>query len=184
MIINIRGTSGTGKSTIVRAIMAHYDTRMKVRVEGRKQPLGYICHKHNHPSLAVVGHYETACGGCDTISPLDRIYELVEQSAQRNYDVLYEGLLISAEVNRAVDLASRHDLVVMHLDVPLDVCVDSINQRRWAKNPDKPPVNPRNTEQKHKGTKRAVERLAEAGVECHSGGRDVILELIERKLGL
>ena len=41
MIINVRGTSGSGKSTIVRNAMDLFTWRGPVHVKGRKQPLGY-----------------------------------------------------------------------------------------------------------------------------------------------
>lgn len=167
MIINLRGTSGSGKSTLVRKIMELYGAPVRVKVEGRRQPLMYICPMDSHPSLAVIGHYETPCGGCDTIPSLDRVYELVEQAHQRGYDVLYEGLLVSAEVNRCIALAQRAPLVVVALDVPLELCLESVNARRRARDPEKPDVNPKNTISKHRAVQTAARRLREAGVDTH-----------------
>ena len=186
MILNIRGTSGSGKSTLVRNIMALYGPPMKVRVPDRKQPLMYICPRLEHQceacqddpegtcerarSLAVIGHYETPCGGCDTIPSLDRVYEVVREAHRGGYDVLYEGLLVSAEVNRCVALAREvglDNLQVIALDVPLELCLESVNARRHARDPDKPPVNPKNTISKHKGTQSSSRRLIESGVTVH-----------------
>jgi hypothetical protein len=189
VILNIRGTSGSGKSTLVRNIMDLYWPPMKVRVPDRKRPLMYICPRPPAPtweaevtptsvgsgprSLAVIGHYETACGGCDTIPDLDMVYALVRQAHDNGYDVLFEGLLLSAEVNRCVQLAAyvgHENLAVIALDVPLELCLESVNARRHTKNPEKPPVNPKNTISKHRGTQTSARRLLEAGVDtrvCH-----------------
>lgn len=183
-IINIRGTSGSGKSTLVRSIMDLYPHRHSYKMEGRKQPIGYVCSRaEGGRALAVIGHYETPCGGCDTIAKMETIFEKVRESHAAGFDVLFEGLLISADVNRT---AALHEdglpLEVVALDVPLDVCLDSVNARRWAKNPDKPPVNPKNTESKWKGVRKSMERLEAAGVRASWASRDGALTLIRHLL--
>lgn len=181
MIVNIRGTSGSGKSTLIRALMERCHDVKPVGVVGRKQPLYYLAQKKegDNDHIAFLGHYETPCGGCDTIPSMDRIYDLVRELHGEHCDVVYEGLLISAEVNRCQALHDDgHPLTVVHLDLPLQECIDSVNKRRWTKNPEKPGVNPKNTESKWKGTKRAMERLGEGGVNCYTGGREECLGYI------
>lgn len=182
MIINIRGTSGSGKSHLVRSVMSNCLNRVAVFVEGRKRPLYYTMQQPNGKTLAVIGHYETPCGGCDTIPSMDRIYDTVKYCDDKGWDVLYEGLLISAEVNRAVELGKLVNLVVIELKLPLQECIDSVNARRWAKNPDKPGVNPKNTEAKWKQTSRSIERIGDAGVECHTLNRTDAFKAITRVL--
>lgn len=186
MIINIRGTSGSGKSTIIRSLMEYY-TCEKIFEHGRKQPMYYLCSNNSTPyipKVVILGHYETPCGGCDTIQKMDDIYALVRLHAGLGRDVVYEGLLISAEVNRCEALHTEHHypLRVVHLDIPLQECVDSVNKRRWAKNPDKPGVNPKNTKSKWMGSKSSLKRLSAAGVECHSFNREDALKYIVRTL--
>ena len=210
MIINIKGTSGSGKTTLVRKVMDCYDTKGKVYVEGRKQPLGYLCHKEGHKSLAVIGHYETPCGGCDTINKMDDIFDLVRKSHEKGYNVIFEGLLISADVNRTAAL--HHEglpLTVLAIDIPLQDCLDSINGRRKAswelrckkieqeneerqekglklkELPPKPDdVNPKNTESKWRGVKLCMNRLLEAGVDARWGSRNQCLTIIKEKLNV
>jgi len=67
-VIQIRGTSGSGKSTLVRQVMGLYYEKQPLFKRGRKQPIGYILTHPDTPSLFVPGHYESACGGLDTIS--------------------------------------------------------------------------------------------------------------------
>lgn len=211
MIVNIRGTSGSGKTTLTRKVMELYRGKSAVKVKDRKRPIGYI---YQHPAggrpLAVIGHYETACGGCDTITDQDHIYELVRQSHGAGMDVLYEGLLISAEVNRAVKLHEDGlPLLVVALDTPLELCLTSINQRRQAdfdrrlakieaenvergargrkllELPEpKGDVNPKNTASKFSGVKTSMKRLDEAGVRAVWADRDQGLEIIKKELGL
>lgn len=184
MLINIRGTSGSGKSTLVREVTKLYTQRTAFRVEGRKQPLGYVFTRPSGRSLAVVGHYETACGGCDTIPSLDRIIELVRQSHIAGHDVLFEGLLIASEYTRTVQL--HHDglpLRVVQLTTPLDLCLESINLRRRAKTPDKEDVNPKNTTTKFRGVLSICNKLEASGVPVQRLDRAVALTYIKQELG-
>src|SRR5678815_803 len=98
MIVNIRGTSGSGKSHIVHGILkqGHPIPQFK---DGRKRPMGYVLEPER---LFVVGSYETPCGGCDTIMSQDEIYDLIRDWARQGYNVLYEGLFASVEVRRTI----------------------------------------------------------------------------------
>lgn len=177
MIINIRGTSGSGKSTLVRKIVKRYDRRLLVKTEGRKQPIGYIHQVIDQSSgniigrpLAVVGHYETDCGGCDTITSMDDIYARVRAAHDANMDVLYEGLLISADANRVIALhTDGYPVKVVALSTELEVCLASVNHRRrnaaMIKGREyKGDVNPKNTASKFAGVKSSMKRIEAAGL--------------------
>jgi thymidylate kinase len=189
VIINIRGTSGSGKTHLVRELMKSYQTKTVYRREGRKQPIGYLFHHPEGRKLAVIGHYETACGGCDTISKMEEIFDLVRTSASAGYDVVFEGLLISADVNRTVELnewAEQKDIPmeVIALTTPIEECLDSVNARRRARNPDLPPVKEKNTISKFNGVKKSLERLRQAGVTAHELSRSGALAHLQGSLGL
>lgn len=189
-IIQLRGTSGSGKTTIVRNFMDQHFTgfqRMPVFVEGRKQPLLYQCVDRNGlPALAVIGHYESPCGGTDTISGYDRIYQLVEEQFKLGYSVLFEGLLSSDERSRTIKLNNdtQGGVTCILLNTPVDQCIDSVNERRRAKDPNKPDVDPKNTVMKHRSTKRTLQVLQENGVNCVVASREETAALIPQLLGL
>lgn len=214
VIINVRGTSGSGKSTLVRKVTAEYAARTIFKEPDRERPIGYIYSRPEGRNLAVIGHYETDCGGCDTITNMDRIFELVRESAEANLDVLFEGLLISADANRCTALwqwAQERGIpmLVLALDTPLDLCLASVNGRREAAYQrrlerieaentvkaanghkllplptPKGDVNPKNTESKFKGVLTTMKRLAAAGVPTATLSRDGALERISKELGL
>ena len=77
MVIKPRGTSGSGKTELVRRLLADYgwgkDGRAEpVRREGRAQPIAYrLRHPLGGRPLAVLGHREATSGGCDTIRAAD-----------------------------------------------------------------------------------------------------------------
>lgn len=190
MIINIRGTSGSGKSHLAREIMKQYEATMPYYVTGRKQPIGYRLMKNGRKDLAVIGHYQTDCGGCDTIHDMNEIFKLVRASHNAGCDVLFEGLLISAEVNRTAQLhLDGLPLIVVALSLPLEECLASVESRRAAKaertgGGPRPPLNPKNTESKHKGTMQSSARLEAQGVEVHRCDREAAFNLISNRLTL
>src|ERR1700678_2828377 len=144
MIVNIRGTSGSGKSTLVRAVMDLYPDRMPVHVLGRRQPEKYILTSPGH-RLCVIGHYNSPCGGCDTIKTVDRVYAVVGEALQSGCDVLYEGIMVSDDVCRAVELNARSAVHVVLLTTPINECLGAVASRRAARG-DPRPLDPTNTE--------------------------------------
>lgn len=185
MIINIRGTSGSGKSHLARSLMQCYLFRKPHFIEGRKRPLYYECqHPRGENNLFVIGHYETACGGCDTISKnqFDTVFALANILSQKG-DVLMEGLLLSAEGKRSSTFFSRPDAVVIQLTTSLEVCVASIQNRRTERG-DERPLNPRNTQQKYKQVPQVCERLRNAQVRVEQFTRESALEFLRDELGV
>lgn len=147
IVITIRGTYGSGKTTLARSIMATYTNEQKFYMPKRTRPL---YHTFDHPSggrpLAVLGSYETVCGGCDTIGDNDTIFQTINYLLAEDYDVLYESIMLAGNIGHTVRhfKESNWDLHVIYLDVPVSVCLDSVNQRRRAKDPDASDVNPKN----------------------------------------
>lgn len=190
MIVNLRGTSGSGKSHTLREIMKLYGGKDEFEPwfkSGRKQPLYYISNRPgpNGRKLFIPGHYETACGGCDTISHgSDAIFEIIRKGNSQGHDVLFEGLLITVEYNRT--LAMHTDglpLAVHTINIPLQECLDSILTRRRIKNPDAEPVNPKNTTAKHRQAWQTHARLSKVGVTCRMGDRAEVLAWTKEALG-
>lgn len=153
MIINIRGTSGSGKTTVVRGIM---DKGVVTPLDSKPKPHGY---RVTIPSLdlpvMVVGSYENTCGGTDGIKTQDEICDRIRRFAQDGH-VLVEGLLMSKTFGRyaALDreLASTgHHFIWAFLDTPLDVCLARVEARRETRRlgkavvPEYKPLNPANT---------------------------------------
>lgn len=190
MIVNIRGTSGSGKSTLVRRVFDLYEKRISLWEEGRKQPIGYTLHRHVGRPLFVPGHYEGDCGGCDTISGQDKIIALVRKWHEDGYDVLFEGLLMSGEVRRNVELHQAGlPYTCIAIDLPLDQCLAAVVGRREAKasrlgKPPPEPLNPKATVEKWKGTKQAAARLQAGGCLVHTLTRDDALAKLRELLAL
>lgn len=143
--INIRGTSGSGKSELVKRVMKEFPTKKPHHIKYRKQPIGYTLSRPDGPDLYVVGHYEELCGGCDTIIGLDAIYDEIEAAIiDLEMDVIFEGLIVCSDVERCISLKDIADLLVIELDVPLQECISNIEERRYIRG-DTRPVNPKHT---------------------------------------
>jgi hypothetical protein len=148
VILNPRGIGGSGKTELVRRIMAEYGwagggaARSRGRVmplcrDGRKHPIGYrLLHPFDHRPLLVFGHYERSSGGCDTIRLSDgglaEIFRLAADQASRGHDVLLEGLQLSRETDGTAELARLYPLHVLHLDTPPAASARNLVRRRRA----------------------------------------------------
>lgn len=169
MIVNIRGTNGAGKSTIVRSVMGQYRGRMPVSKRGRRKPIGYTLNRGDEwPELFVPGHYEIANGGLDTLHDLDWGYELIEEMARREFDVLYEGMNMQESVHRVNRLGKVfgvETVCVVCLSPPLDECVRGVRARGHS-------IQEKTIERLHRKVEREYWLLREAGsvqvALCHS----------------
>lgn len=148
LIINPRGIGGSGKTELVRRIMQEYGWTAAGAAEdlnrvvplfkrGRELPIGYcLRHPAGHRPLAVLGHYERTCGGCDTIPLTDgglaAVFELAGDYASRGHDVLIEGLHLSKDTDSTARLAQQHPLHVLHLDIPPEASARNLVRRRRA----------------------------------------------------
>lgn len=180
-VVSLRGTSGSGKTHLAREVMAKYKLRFAIHIANRKQPYYYEFRKTpKGKPLYVLGHYETACGGCDTIKTADEVFALVDK-LRKEGDVLFEGLLLSTEVNRTVAAGDIHNVF---FDVPVVQCLSQINARRRAKDPSKEDVDPTNTTSKHRGVARAHQRLLTVKEKVFKGDYNACRDYVFKVLGL
>jgi hypothetical protein len=130
VIINIAGTSGAGKSTVVRQLLAAGRHTMPKIDRGRD--IGFITYIGDHP-VYVAGRYgihDTA--GCDCIKDVSFWYDTIYEQSESNH-VVYEGLFVMNH-KRGIELVNklggRATMHVINLTTPWGVCKDSINERR------------------------------------------------------
>lgn len=189
--VNIRGTGGSGKSTLVKRIMELYPAyQMPVIVPGRKRPERYILRQTPDAARALIipGHYETACGGCDTIKTVDQVYDMVRSSLTGGDDVLYEGIMVQDDVTRAVALdkelkAQGGQLHVIRLTTKVEDCLAAIRDRRAARGEEKP-LNEKNTRQRYERVLRSCDRLRHAGVAVEALDREAAFARVRELLGV
>lgn len=175
MFASARGTSGSGKTTLARLALRGegvYGPAVPVHVPRRKQPFYYTRERlDGGRGLAVLGHYESPTGGCDTISGNQLPFDLFRNLDAAGYDVFCEGLLHSAEQHRTAGLHHEgHDVRLFYFDVPLQVCLDSVVERRLARG-NTAPLNPHTTASRHRALRYHPSRFYAMGVKVTVGGR-------------
>ena len=180
MIITLRGTSGSGKTTLVRQWLDGKNLQ-PIFIANRKNPIAYLVDGHT----IVLGHYNqgTQCSGADTIHTYEGVYALVRQYHSAGYHGLSESYLLSADTWRILELY-RDGLpyIVIRLTTDLDQCINHINFRRKAKNPDKMDVDPKHTVAKHKAIISSVGKLTAAGVDTREYNYEEALECLNLNL--
>lgn len=160
MIVHVAGTSGAGKSWVIRQLMRQAVSLEPIDVVGRRAHIGYnmsLAGVWKQPSapgpefteprlVFVVGSYEAPTGGCDTIKDAEQNYKLVRDVHWTGRHVLYEGLFV---MNHTRGLALARDvgshLVTIQLTTPLEECFAHIASRR-AEQGKTEPVARKNTE--------------------------------------
>lgn len=213
MIINIRGTSGSGKSTAVRRFMdlspstdrffmkgsieihrkpTKKEPSKEPRIYQRKKPLGYRL-KFPNCTVSVPGHYETQCGGCDTIPTYDMLFEIIRSEHRVGHHVLFEGVLVAHDVKRCTELwdwlkREPGAFNIIELTESLETCLASVEDRRAIRDekrkkfPDKiikNILNPANTIRRYNEVIRSCVQLEELGVPIIRCGREEALEVIK-----
>lgn len=184
MIIQVRGTSGSGKSTVVRKVKDALEEWTPVFKDGRKKPLYYLRPDPIEP-LVVLGHYESPCGGGDTIGSARKIYELIRDLKTGILSpaaVLVEGLLLSEDVKWTTNLAEDYAVSALFLTTEIETCLQRIRGRRVAAGNPKP-LSETNTANRVKTIERARGKLLEAGVYCRRAAADQAPNVILKWLG-
>lgn len=141
VVINIRGTNGSGKTTTVRRLMSYLGTQHWTEVkQGRA-----TCYEYNQAygelgrlKIAVIGAYRTATGGCDTVKTQDEVCEMVRTYASQGWHVIFEGVVISTLHSRysklAEDLLQHHGVLTVfaYMDTDVERCLMNVRARRAA----------------------------------------------------
>ena len=130
VIINIRGTSGSGKSHLARRVLHLYPSRLANYVAGRNWPLSYVCTAPERRALFVLGNYEAEWGGgADTVSRELGFKELAE-AAKIGCNLFWEGVIFSDEVPKTIELSRIAETHIIQLNTPVEQCLADIRARR------------------------------------------------------
>ena len=185
MLLSIRGTNGSSKSTIVRELLKSASKKTAIYgVLGPRAPEAYgLTLKGVKKPVYVLGAYEIPTGGCDLIRPYDLILELIRKYAAKGH-VIFEGVLVSSSYGRVGQLMEEwgQEAVMAFLDTPLETCIKNVEGRRKVRGDDRQ-FDPKNLTTKYNQIVKSKEKIAEAGklrVETLNYGRgaEQVLELL------
>lgn len=137
-IVNLRGTNGSGKSTVARKLFSSGAGAKEIDLAPYYTPKGQkryvIGYEVPENDLIVVGSYRTECGGCDAIKTQDLVCEAVRHASGLAAHVFFEGVIVSTLFSRYMNLSKElGGLVWAYMDTPLDVCLERISRRNGGK---------------------------------------------------
>lgn len=153
MIINLRGTNGSGKTFLARQLIGEraapidllwYDAPTKKEPERKKSLEGWGC-----AEFIAIGSYKQGCGGMDTIPSFDLQQQAVRVAHEwkrpgaiasltrgmKPEHVVCEGVLASTVAGSWLNFFSgfnKDEVLIAYLDTPLEVCLDRIAKRQIA----------------------------------------------------
>lgn len=156
----LRGTNGSGKTRVARYLLE--ESKAKPILHLGRKVRAYKGELDGYP-LFILGSYETACGGCDTISSVQEIADLLRLLMTQNDDpyvydvdgtngiVFFEGLMISHMLGTVGTMQAnlgKQNNVLAFLDTPLDKCIEHVMTRRMLRK-DERPFDPKNVIKDH-----------------------------------
>lgn len=167
LLVNIRGTNGSGKSTIPMSMLD--DPKMYVVKKEYKGKDRGVCTVFPTYGWVALGTYTTKCGGMDTFPDTEFTKKAVRWVLKNlpEYNVMMEGILCSTvfstykELFEACQRRFGVKAIVLYLMPPLQVCLDRIQKRNGGK-----PIKTEQVEGKYRGMERCIKKWYDTDVEC------------------
>lgn len=141
LILQIRGTSGSGKTTAMKRLLELINPKPVKMSPNGKRVRAYRGSYRGY-SVVVLGDYTIGAGGCDTIPKIDEVIELVREYSKPKTIVAFEGLLLAHSWGAMGEFAHEkygEAYVNAFLDTPVETCFARVLQRRAEKGDDTPP---------------------------------------------
>lgn len=179
MLISLRGTNGSGKSTVIRTLLEKCISRKPIYgALGPKQPEAYkLRFTGCKVDVYLLGPYITPTGGCDRLQ-YNQILDLLNKYEPLGH-VLFEGIIVTSVYGRVGELMEKckQNSVFVFLDTPLEVCLKRIEARREGKPRDERLI--RNVSGKYKSSEAVKKRVTKEKImRCHTVSGDKAPELI------
>jgi hypothetical protein len=182
-IVCITGTSGAGKSTVMRRLIEAGKPGPTI-MNGPRE-IGHIIYLGEQPTF-VAGRYglkDTA--GCDTIKDVALWYEtILEQSKIQN--VVYEGLFVMNHdrgLNLMRHLEAGTTMHVINLTTPWETCLLSINERRARQGKDEFTGNIENIKGHIVRARNFASKLKQLGAQVYHLDRDTAVVKLKELVG-
>lgn len=139
-LVQLRGTSGSGKTTAMRAFIDRLEKFGPVERNDRDTKTvayqGELWTPHGTVNAYVLGDYNPtrSAGGCDTIPSIQQTVDLVEKYGSRPHSiVVFEGLLLAhswGALGEYVHPRWGERYVNVFLDTPVEKCIERVTLRR------------------------------------------------------
>jgi hypothetical protein len=177
LIIQVRGSNGSGKSTAVRRFLGMGFVPLYNGFPNKPEKVwGYRIVKPRwkgkkleflRPPIYIVGPYETPTGGCDCLPNMDFILDQVKILARYGH-VIFEGAMISTVIGRFIELEESvkdyAHCIFGVMDTSQKRCVKRVNKRRALKG--KEPIDPkRSMDGKYRSVQTSAKGLEKRGMD-------------------
>lgn len=131
IIISIRGTNGSGKSTVVQRLLKQGNALPKRASMGMIPEAYEMRLARVKRPVYVLGPYLNNCGGCDAIQPYEHILTLLDKYSKKGH-VIFEGVLVSTTYGSIGEWMARwkKEAVFVFLNTKFKVCLERVLQRR------------------------------------------------------
>ena len=137
-VIKLGGVNGSGKTTIAREVIKLANATPTRRALASGKPTTVYIGEYSGLRVCVLGSYENACGGMDTISNKDDRFDLVKAVAQsKGCDIVFfEGLITGKTYGALGELSEQHVnkgkavWLYAFMDTAFDECVARVLKRR------------------------------------------------------
>jgi hypothetical protein len=171
IIVNIRGTNGSGKSSAVRALMKHLGKPRAFLFDDKEA--GYRFKRT--PPIFVLGKYKTACGGLDASfsykGAADDVLLCLDLLAEKGH-VVCEGVVAMSSYGferltcfADAQKAKGNNVIFALLDTPPELCVKRVRERRKVAE-NIAPFDPEKLLDKFVSLVRTQEQLQKAGYDA------------------
>tara|TARA_R110002167_G_scaffold42421_9_gene128756 strand:+ start:1822 stop:2427 length:606 start_codon:yes stop_codon:yes gene_type:complete len=186
--LNIRGTSGTGKTHATKALMEYSEAVPYMHTEKGK-PLVYKGQVMSIP-VYFLGSYKTSCGGCDTIPSVKIVAGLLDTltNEHEHGTIVFEGLMIShmiGTVGAKLKELGVEKSILAFLDTDIETAIQRVKDRRLAAGNTKP-LNEDNTRKDHPRVIAARNNAIEQGFQVydidHKNAVEVTKTLLNKML--
>lgn len=179
MILNVRGTSGSGKTHLGRQLVNHFQSR--VITDGEGHIFGYELPNN----LWVLGRYDDSIkgGGIDNITgrlfkryqasggegnSMDAVEAQVRKWDSTGRHVFFEGLIVTSVWGRWVNMAQELDVNFLFLDTPLQVCFERVLERSGGRVPKGWNEGRSDLQAKHESTQKQAASITRKAEEVRS----------------
>lgn len=130
IVVNIRGTNGTGKTYTANLVMNNYQLERRFKHETGVTILDY-------GKFYVLGSYDTDCGGLDIVKDFYTIHPIVMELIKEKH-MLIEGLLWSSVYSAAHKLEQAlvqegHSYIWFGIDGKVEEFINRVISRRASR---------------------------------------------------
>lgn len=138
LVLKLGGTNGSGKSTVAKSLLSQMTcVKDAGTIPGTCKPAGYEGFLKGK-LWYIIGRYQTACGGMDTISDKNIRLNLIKDAIiSSKYDVVFfEGLITGktyGEIGVVSESYKHARWLYLFMDTPFDECVNRVLKRRMQR---------------------------------------------------